>query len=110
MALANKWQDHHNVTVGNFNPTHHPLEREYFDSPIKVPKKGYSHARVDRKVPFQVYMQLTPIRTEKHTKKLVECFKRMEAADRDKTRPKLRFDMPLGTDHHGTVMSNCLSN
>lgn len=50
--FADGWNNQHNVTVSSFNSTHHKSQREYFDRPIVVPEKGYSHIRKLKQIPF----------------------------------------------------------
>ena len=66
VTLARGWEQDHNVTVSHFNKVHHKTQREYFDAPIKVPNKGYSHIRKEKKIPFAVYSGITPMRSAKH--------------------------------------------
>ena len=78
VQLATGWEGDHNVTVSNFNRVHHKSQREYFDAPIKVPNKGYSHIRKEKKVPFSVYSGITPMRSAKHCQQLLDTYKRIE--------------------------------
>ena len=66
VAMTENWREKHSVTVSNFNGVHHKSQREYFDRPIAVPDKGYSHTRRAKAEPMTVYASKTPMRSVKH--------------------------------------------
>jgi hypothetical protein len=76
------------VTVSGFNNVHHKTQREYFDRPIEVPRKGYAHTRAFKPEPNQVYAAKTPMRSVKHCKQLLDAFKFIEQEKTDDRSPK----------------------
>ena len=109
-AKADAWKDYHNITVSNFNNTHHKSQREYFDSPIKVPQKGYSHIRKDKAVPFSVYAAQTPMRSAAACQNLLDSYKRVQQEEKILHAPKQGYGYSPGMDTHRSNISNTLSN
>jgi hypothetical protein len=66
LAMKDSWVSSWNVTVSKFNNVHHKSQREYFDRPIDVPERGYSHERAFKSEFNTVYSQKTPMRSAAH--------------------------------------------
>jgi len=83
-----RWEKKWHVTASSFNNVHHKSQREYFDRPIEVPKQGYAHERLDKMEAMQTYASKTPMRSVKHCKQLLDCFRMIEEDKNELRSPK----------------------
>lgn len=87
-VTTKNWEKKWHVTASGFNNVHHKSQREYFDTPIEVPKRGYAHERVNKTEAMQIYASKTPMRSVKHCKDLLDCFRLIEDEKNDLRSPK----------------------